>query len=225
MMKNKLYVQFGAGKEAIPGWVNFDSPPTLIVQKIPVIGFLLRSKLNCIFDDEIRYGDILRGLPIQDESVDGLFCSHVLEHLTFEDFSKALQNCYRYLKKGGVFRIIVPDIEFYLNRYWLTKNTSESKPETIQDAANEFLRDSILGEVTSRVTIRRRLYSAFSNSHHRWMWDYSSLSKALSDQGFIEINRFNMGESNDEMFLRPERKHQFGNSANPSGLAVQCKKP
>lgn len=100
MTDNKLYVQFGAGNEAIPGWLNFDSSPTLVIQKIPLLGRLLRSKLNCIFDDDVRYGDIVKGLPIRDNSVDGLFCSHVLEHLSYAGFHTALDNSYRYLKRG-----------------------------------------------------------------------------------------------------------------------------
>lgn len=101
MTDQKLYMQFGADNEAIDGWVNFDSSPTLVIQKIPLLGRLLRSKLNCIFDDDIRYGDIAKGLPIRNNSVDGLFYSHVLEHLSYADFHTALNNSYRYLKRGG----------------------------------------------------------------------------------------------------------------------------
>ena len=53
-MSKKLYVQFGSGNKAVPGWLSFDSSPTLIIQKIPVLGYLLRPKLNVIFDDDIK---------------------------------------------------------------------------------------------------------------------------------------------------------------------------
>ena len=97
----KLYVQYGAGNEAVKGWLNFDASPTLRIQKLPLIGKLLRSKLNCVFDDDILYGDIIKGLPIKANSVDGLFCSHVLEHLSYADFYTALFNSFKYLKPGG----------------------------------------------------------------------------------------------------------------------------
>ena len=45
----KIYVQYGAGNQAVEGWLNFDASPTLRIQKIPIIGRLLRSKLNCVF--------------------------------------------------------------------------------------------------------------------------------------------------------------------------------
>jgi hypothetical protein len=41
----KLYVQYGAGNEAVQGWLNFDASPTLRIQKMPLIGRLLRSRL------------------------------------------------------------------------------------------------------------------------------------------------------------------------------------
>ena len=97
----KSYVQYGAGNKAVQGWLNFDSSPTLRIQKLPCIGRLLRSRLNCIFDDNVLYGDIVKGLPIKSNSVDGLFCSHVLEHLSYADFSFALNNSFKYLKRGG----------------------------------------------------------------------------------------------------------------------------
>jgi len=114
---NKLYVQYGAGNEAVKGWLNFDASPTLRIQKIPILGRLLQSRLNCIFDDEIKYGDIVKGLPIHHNSVDGLFCSHVLEHLTRTDFDVALNNSFNYLKSGGEFRVIVPDLQIFIQEY------------------------------------------------------------------------------------------------------------
>lgn len=42
-------------------------------------------------------------------SIDKLLCEHVLEHLSQTECTITLQHCYRYLKRGGVFRIAVPD--------------------------------------------------------------------------------------------------------------------
>jgi len=40
-----------------------------------------------------------------------------------------------------------------------------------------------------------------------------------------DIERFQQGMCEDEMFLRPERNHQFGNQETPYGLAIECRKP
>ncbi|MBU4153154.1 MAG: hypothetical protein KKD63_09755 [Proteobacteria bacterium] len=57
------------------------------------------------------------------------------------------------------------------------------------------------------------------------MWDESGLTLALADHGFVEIKSFQQGVCEDEMFLRPERNHQFGNPETPEGLAIECRKP
>jgi predicted SAM-dependent methyltransferase len=224
MDKNQstCYVQYGAGNQSVAGWLNFDASPTLRIQKIPLIGRMLRSKLNCIFDEGVQYGDIVKGLPIARDSVDGVFCSHVLEHLSYVDFKHALNNTYRILKPGGVFRLIVPDLQYYINRYQVSLTSSNIEEK--QNASIAFCKGTRFGVETSRSTLARRFNDVFSNSGHRWMWDFFSLTNALSEHGFINIQRFQQGDCADEMFLRPERKHQFGDNE-IYGLALQCIKP
>ena len=50
--------------------------------------------------------DLEKGLPFDDDSVDEIFASHILEHLNELNF--VMEECYRVLKKGGIMRIIVP---------------------------------------------------------------------------------------------------------------------
>ena len=214
----KLYVQYGSGINYIESWINFDSSLTLRIQKIPLLGKLLRSRLNCVFDDEILFGDIVKGLPVDKESVDGLFCSHILEHLSLDDFYKALQNSFSYLKPGGVFRIILPDLESYIDEY---KRSILSKDLNVKTtAAINFCDGTCLGRKKSRATLLARIYEAFENNRHQWMWDYSGFKKSLTKEGFVNIKRFIPNESEDPMFLLPERNYQFNNS-----IAIECRKP
>ena len=67
--------------------------------------------MNTSFPSNVKYGDIIKGLPVEDNSCDGLYCSHTLEHLSLQDFRIALKNSYKILKKGGIFRVILPDIK------------------------------------------------------------------------------------------------------------------
>lgn len=51
-------------------------------------------------------------LPFPDASIDEIYASHVLEHLSFVDeLPQALREMQRVLKPGGVARISVPDFE------------------------------------------------------------------------------------------------------------------
>jgi len=223
MENNKLYVQYGAGSEAVKGWLSFDASPTLRLQKIPIVGRLLRNKLNCIFDHDIQFGDVVKGLPLNPESVDGLFCSHVLEHLSYVDCLTALKNSFAYLKRGGVFRILVRDLAYYIDNY--QQMQSSGNPDLISKSSYMFCRDTYLGLEVSRSSIRHRLLDAFGGSAHRWMWDEPGLTNARENHGFVNIKRFQQDVCEDEMFLRPERKHQFGNQEGLYGLALECRKP
>jgi hypothetical protein len=101
------------------GWRNFDASPTLRLQRFPLIGGLFRRDPNPAFPANVEYGDIVQGLPIPDNSCTGLYCSHVLEHLSLSDFRLALRNSHRLLFDGGIFRFVVPDLEFSVNSYLL----------------------------------------------------------------------------------------------------------
>lgn len=63
MIDQKLYVQYGAGNEAVEGSISFDAAPTLRIRKLSILGKLLGSRLNCVFDGDIRYADMVKGLP------------------------------------------------------------------------------------------------------------------------------------------------------------------
>ena len=58
---NDLYVQYGAGNEAIAGWLNLMLRLARL-QKLPIIGRLFRRSI--VFDEGIIYGDIVKGLPV-----------------------------------------------------------------------------------------------------------------------------------------------------------------
>ncbi len=55
--------------------------------------------------------DIRQGLPFSDGYFDGVYHSHLLEHLTPQQGEHLLVECHRVLRQGGVLRIVVPDLE------------------------------------------------------------------------------------------------------------------
>jgi len=61
--------------------------------------------------------DISYGLPLANESVDFIFASHVLEHVTVTDGFIFLNACHRVLKPGGVMRVAVPDLAMLCEQY------------------------------------------------------------------------------------------------------------
>src|SRR5215471_9710888 len=111
-----IYVQYGCGLSCPDGWQNFDASPTLRLQRLPLIGPLFKRGAT-VFPDQVRYGDILNGLPIADGTADGVYASHVLEHLSLADCATALSNTFRLLRPGGIFRLVIPDLEARARKY------------------------------------------------------------------------------------------------------------
>lgn len=215
-MKDKTYVQYGCGLTAPKEWINFDISPTLRIQKFPILGSILKKKLNTVFPANVLFGDIIRGLPLVDNSVDGIYCSHTLEHLALYDLKRALQNTFKVLKHGAIFRCVVPDLEFYARRYVAALDQGDEK------ANYNFLGKG--GEVLFGLENRERgikgLASAlFGNSHHLWMWDFLSLSAELKHAGFKDIRRCYFNDSKDMMFLLVEDSGRFSNA-----LAIEAYK-
>ena len=105
-----LNVQYGAGSSAAPGWLNFDASPTLRLERLPLIGRSLRINAER-FPDDVIFGDIVAGLPIAAGSAKAVYASHVLEHLSRQDFETALRNTLKVMAPGALFRLVVPDLE------------------------------------------------------------------------------------------------------------------
>lgn len=207
------YVQYGCGLSAPSEWENFDASPTLRIQKIPLVNTLFKNRLNTVFPDNVQYGDIIKGLPVEAESCKGVYCSHTLEHLSLEDFRTALRNTYQILQKGGIFRCIVPDLEAIAKKYISSLDQGE------RSASIAFFKESLLGVEKRKKGARDLISSFFGNSHHLWMWDYLSLSKELEEAGFINIRRCEFNDCKDAAFAHVEEKGRFVDA-----VAVECVK-
>lgn len=209
-----VYVQYGCGLSAPEKWINFDASPTLRIQKMPLLGKLMKSRLNAVFPANVKYGDIVKGLPVIDNSCDGIYCSHVLEHLALNDFRTALKNTYKVLKPGGLFRCVVPDLELIAKNYI---HSLETKKET---ASVDFIgRDSLLGTYERPKGFKGMVTAYMGNSHHLWMWDHYSLSAELEQAGFKNIRRATFNDSADKLFELVEDKSRF-----ESAVALECTK-
>jgi hypothetical protein len=210
---NEKYIQYGCGLTAPVEWRNFDISPTLQLQKIPVLGKLLKRKLNVMFPENVEFGDIVNGLPVKSNSCQGIYCSHTLEHLSLDDFRLALQNTYLYLNEAGLFRMVVPDLEFSARAYIRGLENEDSQ------ASLEFLRNTMLGIEKRPKGVLALLSTIWGNSHHLWMWDYYSLAEELKRAGFSDIRRCAFGDCEDKMFTYVEDRGRFENA-----LAVECRK-
>lgn len=196
-----LYVQYGCGTTAPESWTNFDASPTLRFQRLPLVG-RLGNRLGPVFPTNVRYGDIIRGLPLSPRSCRAIYCSHVLEHLSRDDLQIALKNTWEYLVPGGVFRFVLPDLEQLVRGY---VNSQSKQP------AVEFLEASLLGYKSRPRGVGAKLREWLGNSRHLWMWDYRSLEVELREVGFQAIRRAEIGDNPDSRFRDVEEPGRWEN--------------
>lgn len=91
-----VLVNCGCGDKWHKAWINID--------------FNSNSK-------HVKKHNILQGLPLQTRSVDVVYNSCMLEHLTRNQAQDFIAECSRILKDNGILRIVVPDLENICEEY------------------------------------------------------------------------------------------------------------
>ena len=201
MKETKQYVQYGCGLSAPDEWINFDASPTLRLQRIPVLGRVVHK---VVFPPNVGFGNILNTLPgVSQNSCDGVYCSHVLEHLSLQDCRKALKNTYNILNQGGVFRCVLPDLEFAIQQYLHLKDMGDV------DASIKFMQSTALGLNEKPMGFKNKIIAMLGNYQHLWMWDEASLCKELKETGFSTVRLAKFNDSADKYFKFVEGEGRF----------------
>lgn len=205
-------VQYGCGFSAPADWLNFDSSLTLRWERIPFFGRLY-TKNSMRFPANVQYGNIVEGLPVADGSCHLVYASHVLEHLSHDDCQLALRNTFSMLRPGGVFRLVVPDLETAARRY------VQGLVDGAVDGNTIFLDSTGLGYRSSRQSFGKKLHETL-HSRHLWMWDFHAMRSALEKNGFVSIRRCAFNDSDAIAFRSVESLSRFQDA-----LAIECRRP
>ncbi|WP_162175594.1 class I SAM-dependent methyltransferase [Brevundimonas bacteroides] len=218
-MHRPVYVQFGAGWSAPEGWLSFDSSPTVWLERLPLVGRFIRVNSRR-FPADVRFGDILRGLPVPDGTVRAVYASHVLEHLSRDDVEIALRNTFKLLEPGGVFRLIVPDLNARAIRYLEASRAGRA------DAADAFMTETMLGRRSRPRGPAGFIRAALGNSDHLWMYDEAAMSELLRNAGFTDIRRCDLGDAEESAFQRIELADRFRDERiGCREVAMEARKP
>jgi hypothetical protein len=197
-----LYIQYGCGLCAPEGWMNFDASYTLLFERIPLVGKLY-TKNRQRFPASVRYGDIVKGLPLPAGSASGIYASHVLEHLAYEDCVQALRNTHRLLSPNGIFRLVVPNLEVAA-RHYLAMYGQHSP-----FAAETLMEEMCMGKRTRPRGLVSLIHTWLNTSAHLWMWDHLAMQRVLEAQGFKRVRRCRFDDCDDPMFARVEDPQRF----------------
>lgn len=193
-------------------WQNFDAGPAFWLQsRLPFFTPILKKRGFPEYPKNVRYGDVIKGLPVPPQSAQAVYCSHVLEHMALDEIRIALRNVFSYLRPGGVFRLVVPDLE-QLTRTYLADPTP--------GAASRFMQESYLGEKNFTRGLKAMPTALFGRSRHLWMWDFKGMAEELEAAGFTDIRRATFGDSSEPHFNNVESEGRWTDC-----LGIECKRP
>lgn len=186
-------INVGCGQTPTGGWRNFDNSLSLRLSIIPFLPQLLRC-LGLISQpqyqfirfasvNDIVYGDVIKGLPLRDQSVDVLYSSHMLEHIAKNDVEDFLKEALRVLSPGGKIRLVVPDIRKKVQQYFESGD------------ADAFMESTHLCEERPKSFAQRLQHIFVGSRNHQWMYDGKSLTRLLERVGFVKAEEMPVGQT------------------------------
>lgn len=202
-------LNIGSGAEAVAGWINVDKSPALLLARSPrVRGVLARvgvltERQRAGFSRDVVYGDATRRLRFADRSVDFVYSSHMIEHLSRQQGLAFLQEVRRILRPAGTVRLATPDLAQLISEY-----QAAGRQQGYSAGDDLMSRFHFYHQSDDEGVVKRLISRNLSGHWHQWLYDDESLRTLLDQAGFEEIRRaeFQQGEFPDLELIegRPE---------------------
>ena len=177
----ELKLNIGCGTCKFPGWTNIDG------------NFMHKPDM---------WLDVTSGLPFKDSSVTVIYACHFFEHLHLGQLRKLLRESRRVLRKEGVLRVAVPNLQSAIVAYQQKNSEWFSPfPEEFRTLGGRFCNDMLCGD------------------QHRLMFDFGFLAEVLNDAGFSKVEEVNRGSSQiltaEDAALKQEIAGNSGKAPDP----------
>ena len=213
-MIQDVKINLGAGTDGIEGWINIDNSPLLHFNRSRALRFLLRIGIRIglldggevLLDIPPNYLELNLArlpLPFATDSVACYYSSHFLEHLPRSIARNLCADVYRTLRPKGIFRIVVPDLEFAVNNYLQSKKHQHPPEPNMPDIE---IWKSPCGKLNAyfskfpseyRLIVRKRWDMThkivrrllWKDQGHQWMYDFEDMKALLLASGFRDIQK------------------------------------
>lgn len=120
--------------------------------------------------------DLRRGIPAHDGSLELVYHSHMLEHLSYQDGIAFIRECYRVLAPGGKMRVLVPDLELWVRAYARNDRFFMEEYRKVLDPEVYVTNGSIF-------------MGMLHNHDHKCGYDFETLKWVLEHAGFSEVTK------------------------------------
>ena len=177
-------LHIGCGGNILNDWLNSDYSP--------------KSK-------SILRLDATKTYPFKNDKFDYIFSEHMIEHVDYQQGLQMLSECFRVLKSKGKLRISTPDLSFLIDLY--KRDKSELQMKFIKHSTDKHIKYAPGYEDTFVINNYMRAWG------HKFIYDEKILRDSLKRVGFINITKFNVCESQDEVLQNLENV-----SRKPTGL-------
>ncbi|RYU91611.1 methyltransferase domain-containing protein [Mucilaginibacter terrigena] len=172
-----ISLNVGCGPFGHDGWVNVD----------------LMALKNVSFTYDTR-----KHLPFKDNTVERIRVEHFFEHID-KSFEAPffLEECKRVMKPGAVLRIAVPDVEKFINAYYLNDEVSwKALGYDINNLPNGF---------DTKIAILNHIFR--QDGEHKYAYDWEAMHFLLTKHGFKNITRQQYRQSLDEQLIEDQFNH------------------
>lgn len=204
-------INIGCGRTPTKGWANYDNSPAIKLANSKLRYSILKlfkllnkdqianiewNKIN-----KIEFVDATKKLPFSNSSLDCIYSSHMLEHLSYDDAKFFISESFRVLRHNGILRLAVPDLGIAIDDYIKNKD------------ADAFIKGLHVAPPPISNLKQKIILLLNGYRHHQWMYDNNSLSLLVKNCGFRKIEICEPGQSfikdNENLDLFERKEHSL----------------
>jgi len=176
----KLHI--GGSCHRLDGWLNTD------VELIP----------------DVMRMDATHRFPFSDGTFQYVYTEHMIEHVPYQKAAYMLQECHRVMRKGGVIRLITPDLAAILGLY--SGDLCADQQKYLSWFCQTFVPQECPPNAASAINAMFHLWG------HQFIYDEETLADTMRAAGFSSVTRWPIGDSDhlDLQNLGNEQRYPEG---------------